>query len=443
MTLAEIAAATGGTVVGDGTLVVTGITTDSRDVHRGDLFVAVAGERFDGHDFVGQARADGAVACLVERDNVATGPAVAIDDTFVALRDLAAHHRATMPQSVVAITGSTGKTTTKDLLASALPDAWASPRSFNNEIGVPLTVLRTPPEARHAVIEVGSRGRGHIAFLMPAVRPDVAVITNLGTVHLETFGTTDDLADAKFELVEGLTDQGVAVLPADEPRLTSRAHRGRTVTFGVDVDATVSAHDVRLDERGLPTFSLQTPEGAASVTLPLPGAVQAANSAAAVAAGLELGVPLDVLVDGLARAAGSAWRMEVHSGRYVVVNDSYNANPQSVEAALRTVVAMPGRHVAVLGKMAELGAVSDDEHRRIGALARELGFARLIVVGDALLLAEGAGDIAVCVPDADSAVEVALDQLADGDVVLVKASRSIGLEAVAEPLIAASRGETT
>jgi UDP-N-acetylmuramoyl-tripeptide--D-alanyl-D-alanine ligase len=443
MTLDEIAAATRGFVVGDGDLLVTGIATDSRTLEHGDLFVAIAGETFDGHDFIEGAAAGGAVAALVDRGRGGAGPAIEIDDTFTALRDLAAHHRTSLEQPVVAITGSTGKTTTKDLLAAALPGSWASPRSFNNEVGVPLTVLRTPPGASYAVIEVGSRGLGHIEFLAPAVQPDVAVITNLGTVHLETFGTTDDLATAKFELVEALTTDGVAVLPADEPRLLSRPHDGRTVTFGVEIEATVIARDVVLDERGVPSFVLETPAGSAEVTVPIPGAVQAANAAAAVAAGLEVGESLDVLVGGLANATGSAWRMEVHSGRYVVVNDAYNANPQSVEAALRTVTAMPGRHLAVLGRMAELGSVSDAEHLRIGALARDLGFASVIVVGDAELLARGAGDIAVRVPDADSAVGVALEQIADGDVVLVKASRSIGLEAVDEPLIAASKGAAT
>lgn len=419
---------------------MTGISTDSRAISHGDLFVAVTGASFDGHDYIDAALRDGAGGVMVTDRAPEGGPAVVIANTFAALRDLAAHHRETLDMPVIAVTGSTGKTTTKDLLAAALPDAWASPRSFNNEIGVPLTVLRTPASARYAVVEVGSRGVGHIEFLVPAVRPDVSIITNLGTVHLETFGSTDNLARAKYELVEGLGTDGVAVLPADEPRLLSRSHPGRTVTFGVDIDADVAARDVVLDEQGLPTFVVETAAGNATVRIPIPGAVQAANAAAAIAAGLEVGVELDVLVEGLGSASGSAWRMEVHPGRFVVVNDAYNANPQSVEAALRTVVAMPGRHVAVLGQMAELGPVSDDEHRRIGALARDLGFESVIVVGDAELLAVGAGDIAVKVPDPQSAVVAALERLDEGDVVLVKASRSVGLEAVAEPLIAASKG---
>lgn len=440
MTVAEVAEATHGQVRGDGSVRVTGIATDSRAIEPGDCFVAVRGERFDGHDFVIGALEAGAAASIVLADPTAHGPQVVVADTFAALRDLAVVHRSLIDRPVVAITGSTGKTTTKDLLAAALPGAWASPRSFNNEIGVPLTLLRTPANARHLVIEVGSRGLGHIAALMPAVRPDVAIITNLGTVHLETFGTTDNLATAKFELVEGLGPDGVAVLPADEPRLLGRPHRGRTFTFGIDVDADVTAHNVRLDDHGLPTFLLDTPAGEAKVRVPIPGAMQASNAAAATAAGLALDVDLDTLVEGLGSAVGSAWRMEVHRGTYTVVNDAYNANPQSVESALRTVAAMPGRHIAVLGHMAELGDVSDSEHVRMGALARELGFSAVVVVGEARLIAAGAGDIAAEAQDQTEALAVARDLLEPGDVVLVKASRSVGLEEVAASLVDASGG---
>lgn len=440
-TIADVATATAGIFVGDGATAVSGVSTDSRSVCAGDLFVAIAGEHFDGHDFVAAAGAAGASASLVGSGRSSAEPRVEVVDTVAALRDLAAQHRASLRQPFVAVTGSTGKTTTKDMLAAALPGAWASPRSFNNEIGVPLTVLGTPRNAGFAVIEVGSRRLGDIDWLVPAVEPDVAIITNIGNVHFETFGSTDNVVAAKFELVEALGAEGVAVLPADEPRLVDRAHGATMATFGVDVEATVTAHDVLLDEGGLPTFTLDTPVGSCRVTVPIPGAFQAVNAAATVTAGLALHVPLDTLVAGLATVEGSAWRMEVHRGRYAVVNDAYNANPRSVEAALRTVVAMPGRHVAVLGQMAELGLVSESEHRRIGRLARELGFARVIVVGNASQLADGAGDIAHRVPDADAAVAAALDELTDGDVVLVKASRSVGLEAVAEPLIVASRVE--
>jgi UDP-N-acetylmuramoyl-tripeptide--D-alanyl-D-alanine ligase len=333
----------------------------------------------------------------------------------------------------VAVTGSTGKTSTKDLLAAALPGAYASPRSFNNEVGVPLTVLGAPSGAGYLVVEVGSRGVGHIAWLMPAVQPDVAIVTNLGVVHLETFGTTDDLADAKFELVAALRRGGVAVLPADEPRL-ARSHAGHTITFGIG-QGDVRADDIELDDLARPTFTLRTDRESVRVTLPLSGYHQTGNAAATAAAGVALGVPLATLAEGMAAATGSAWRMELHAGRFTVVNDAYNANPDSMEAALRTVAGMPGRHIAVLGRMAELGPVEAEEHRRIGQLVRSLGYAAVVVVGRDPGFAEGAGAVARPVPDVAAALPVVSEYVRSGDVVLVKASRSVGLEHLAHQLI--------
>ncbi len=432
-TLAELAAIVDGTVVGDSDVVATGLTTDSRDLAPGDVFVAVVGEVYDGHDYAAAAIEGGAAAVLVHRGASTVVPRVEVADTIRALRDIAAGRRQMLPMPVVAVTGSTGKTTTKDLLAAALPGAWASPRSYNNEVGVPLTVLSTPESARHLVLEVGSRGTGHIRWLMPAVQPDVAIITNLGVVHLETFGTEAALADAKWELVEGLDTSGVAVLPADEPRL-ARAHAGSTMTFGVDIAADVAATDVVLDRDGLPSFTLRTPAGAAEVRLSMPGRHQAANAAAAAAAGLALGVELSTIAAGLESAAGSPWRMEIHRGRFTVVNDAYNANPDSVEAALRTVADLPGRHIAVLGRMAELGHVSEREHLRIGGLAAALGYAAVVTVGEEPGIAVGAGAVARNVRDGDAAARVLSGFLRDGDVVLVKASRAVGLEELAHRL---------
>ncbi len=398
----------------------------------------MVGETHDGHDYADAALAAGGAAVLTNAGRTAVEPRIEVDDTLRAMRDIAADWRSRLAMPVVAVTGSTGKTTTKDLLAAALPGAWASPRSYNNEVGVPLTVLATPPNARHLVVEVGSRGTGHIAWLMPAVRPDVAIITNLGVVHLETFGTLDALADAKWELVESLSEKGTAVLPADEPRL-ARVHSGSTVTFGVDTAADVIAEGVQLDGEGRPSFTLRTPSGSADVGLRLAGLHQAANAAAAVAAGLALGHDLALLVAGIEQAEGSPWRMEIHRGAFTVVNDAYNANPDSVEAALRTVADLPGRHVAVLGRMAELGHVSEVEHLRIGDLAASLGYAAVITVGSEPGIATGAGAVGRNVPDSDAAARILAGYLMAGDVVLVKASRAIGLESLAHRLIEEAR----
>jgi UDP-N-acetylmuramoyl-tripeptide--D-alanyl-D-alanine ligase len=434
-TLAAVASVTGGRVVGDQTMGVASIGTDSRDIAPGSLFVAIAGAHFDGHDFAADARTAGAAAVLVDTvHDIAVVPRVEVADTVTALRDLAAHRRSQLTMPVVAVTGSTGKTSTKDLLAAALPGAVASRRSFNNEVGVPLTVLAAPLDAPYLVLEVGSRGRHHIEWLMPAVRPDVAIVTNLGVVHLETFGTEEVLADAKFELIEGVTEDGTAVLPDDEPRL-HRPHRGTTVTFGRTDRADVRVDDVSLDEDGKPTFTVHVADDRARLSLPLAGAHHALNAAAAIAAARAVGVDLETAASGMAHAVGSPWRMEIHRGSITVVNDAYNANPTSVASALQTVAAMPGRHVAVLGRMAELGPVTEREHLRIGRLAAELGFAAVVVVGDDPGIGRGAGKLSRGVSDAEAAARVVRGFVRDGDVVLVKASRAVGLEALALDLV--------
>jgi UDP-N-acetylmuramoyl-tripeptide--D-alanyl-D-alanine ligase len=431
-TLATVAAATGGTIDGEPTMPVHSVSTDSRDVEPGAVFVALQGTQHDGHDHAADAVAEGAVAALVEHGtHPALVPRVDVGNTSEALRDLAAHRRGELDLPVVAVTGSTGKTSTKDLLAAAIPGAWASPRSYNNEVGVPLTVLSTPNDATALVIEVGSRGLGHIRWLMPAILPAVGVITNLGLVHLETFGSRDAIADGKWELIEGLSAGGTAVLPDDEPRL-QRAHPGPTTTFGMTPGASVRITDLAADEQGRPSFVLHTGGRSLPVSLRMSGPHNALNAAAALGASTAIGVAPDVALAGMATAAGSAWRMEIRSGRYTVVNDSYNANPTSTAAALRTVASMPGRSYAVLGEMAELGEVADAEHQRIGRLTTELGIGRVVTVGPDHGLAAAAGGINV--EYADEALDWVLARIQDGDVVLVKASRSVGLEQLADRL---------
>ncbi len=431
-TLATVAAVSGGLVVGDVALPIHVVGTDSRTIEAGAAFVAIVGERFDGHDFAGAALEDGAIAVVVEKGRCSDlEPRVEVASTTEALRDLAVHRRMELDIPVLAVTGSTGKTSTKDLLASVMPSSWASPQSYNNEVGVPLTVLSTPGEADALVVEVGSRGIGQIRWLAPAIRPDVAVITNLGVVHLETFGTRDRLADAKWELVEALGAGGVAVLPVDEPRLRNRSHPGPTVTFGRSPAADVGVDSLTLDEMGRARFELRVGGESREVRLELVGAHHASNSAAAAAAAHAAGWSPDEIVAGLQAARGSPGRMEVHRGRYTVVNDAYNANPDSMEAALRTVAAMAGRHVAVLGEMAELGRVREEEHERIGRLVAELDYRVAVIVGSDHGLARSIGPVAIPVGTPEAAIEVVADLVEPGDVVLVKGSRAVGLETVA------------
>jgi len=352
---------------------------------------------------------------------------------------LGARRRAEIAVPVVAITGSSGKTTTKDLTAAALgPGTHGAPSSYNNEIGVPLTVLGCPADATALVVEVGSRGVGHITALAAVIRPDVAVITNIGPAHLEMFGDVSNVRRAKWELVEALSAGGVAVLPADDAILVGM-RRGPMLTFGENAAADVAAAEVAVDARGRTTFQLVHHGTARLVTLTVSGRHQPTNAAAAVAAAVALGVEFTEAADRLADVRLSPWRMDVTEraipgGSVVVVNDAYNANPASMEAAFTTVAAMPGRHVAVLGMMHELGVTSPVLHEDVGRRAAELGFL-VVVVGEDPGIARGAGAAVVAVvDDVVAAIEVVTDVLRPGDVILVKASRATGLEQLPEAL---------
>jgi len=433
--LAFIAAATGGRAVGN--TPVTRVVTDSRVARPGDLFVAIRGERFDGHAFSESAAQSGA-SVMVEAGRVPAGvPGVEVPDTLAALATIAACRRDEITAPVVAITGSSGKTTTKDLTAAAIgPGTHAAPHSYNNEVGVPITVLDTPDDAIAVVVEVGSRGIGHIAALARIVRPDVAVITNIGKAHLEMFGDLDTVLEAKWELIDTLGSSGVAVLPAADERLTRRRD-GALVTFAEEEDADVFVDEVVVDRYGRASFRMHHAGGTVALSMSLAGRHQPLNAAAAVAAAVAVGIDFEEAATRTAGATVSPWRMEVQrrpvaGGVVVVVNDAYNANPDSMAAAFATVAAMPGRHVAVLGKMHELGDAEADLHRQVGLAAVESGFEVIVIVGDDPGIAAGAGAVAVTVGDVPAALAALEVILRAGDVVLVKASRAAGLEGVAD-----------
>jgi UDP-N-acetylmuramoyl-tripeptide--D-alanyl-D-alanine ligase len=435
MRSSEVAAATGGRLVGPD-VTVSGAAIDSRQVAGGELFVPVIAER-DGHDFVGAALAAGAAAYLTARpvaraaDGGApmAGTAVEVDDTRAALTALGGHARDRLAprvaDRVVGITGSVGKTSVKDLLAVTLAAGWrttASVGSFNNELGVPLTLVDAADDTEALVVEMGARGVGHVTELCAIARPVVGVVTRVAPVHTETFGTIDDVAAAKGELVEALPVTGVAVLNAGDPRVAAMAARtrARVVTFGEGGD--VRAEGVRLGSDLRPSFRVVTPWGAAAVRLAVRGAHMVDNALAALAAALVCDVPLGDVVDALARADLSRWRMELTtlpSGARIL-NDAYNANPTSMAAALRSLASLAARRrVAVLGVMAELGPSSDEQHRAVGDLARQLGV-EVVAVG-----APAYGGTRVA--DLEAAV-AALGELGEGDAVLLKGSRVAGLE---------------
>lgn len=430
--LSDVAAATGGRLDGPD-LQVSGATIDSRSITPGQLFVPVVAER-DGHDFVGAALAAGAAGYLTSRELVG-GSAVVVDDTAVALAHLGRHARDHLGADahVVGVTGSVGKTSVKDLLAAALAARWrtsASVKSFNNELGVPLTLFNAPEGTEALVVEMGARDRGHVKALCDLALPTVGVVTRVAAVHTEVFGTIDDVAAAKAELVEALPAHGTAVLNAADPRVAAMAARtrARALTFGAGGD--VHADHVTVDDDLRARFTLRSPWGSADVQLNVRGVHMVENALAAGAAALACDVPVEALPEALAAAELSPWRMEVvrlTSGA-VLVNDAYNANPTSMAAALQALAALPAtRRVAVLGVMAEIGATSDAEHVGIGELARDLGI-EVVSVG-----VPAYGGVLVDGDDLDAAV-AALGPLGEGVAVLVKASRVAELERLAARL---------
>lgn len=428
----ELAAASGGTLDGRD-VVVTGASIDSRSVQPGQLFVPVVGER-DGHDFIGDALARGASAYLTSRPP-AGGTAIVLADTIAGLQDAGRQARARLEGPVIGITGSVGKTSVKDLLAGILAHRFhtaASERSFNNELGVPLTLLNAPDDAEVVVVEMGARGVGHIADLCDIAHPTMGIVTRVAAVHTEVFGTIDEVARAKAELVRHLPASGTAVLNAADPRVAEMAQvtDAHVVTFGAG--GQVWADDPRGDETLQTRFRLCSPWGETDVVLAARGSHQVENALAAAAAALSCGVDLDDVVAGLGAARLSPWRMELQTtpSGALVLNDAYNANPTSVAAAMEALVALPAeRRTAVLGVMAELGAASDEEHARIGALAARLGV-RLVTVDAPAFGGE----------DVSSLEEAAmvLGDLGPGDAVLVKGSRVAGLERLAALLLSPS-----
>ncbi|MGW0965341.1 UDP-N-acetylmuramoyl-tripeptide--D-alanyl-D-alanine ligase [Streptomyces sp. NPDC002516] len=455
LSLAEIAAVVGGQTydIPDPELQVTGpVVRDSREVESGSLFVAFVGERVDGHDYAEAVIEAGAAAVLASRP--VGVPAIVVDDVQTALGALARHVVERLGATLVALTGSAGKTSTKDLIAQVLrskaPTVF-TPGSLNNEIGLPLTALSATEETKFLVLEMGARGIGHIRYLTELTPPKVGLVLNVGTAHIGEFGGREQIAQAKGELVESLPEDGAAILNADDPLVRAMASRtkARVLLFGESGEADVRAENVRLTESGQPSFSLRTPSGCSDVTMRLYGEHHVSNALAAAAVAHELGMSADEIARALSEAGSlSRWRMEVteRPDGVTVVNDAYNANPESMRAALRALAAMgKGRRTwAVLGQMAELGDEALAEHDAVGRLAVRLNVGKLVAVGgrEASWLQLGAynegswGEESVHVSDAQAAVDLLRSELRPGDVVLVKASRSVGLERVALALLA-------
>lgn len=453
MPLTEIAAVVDGRLVDtlDPAATVTQPAVfDSREAQPGSLFVALEGVHADGHAYAESAHNKGAVVALVTRP--VGVPAIVVDDVLTAFGKLA-NVLLTGPLAnaqVVAITGSAGKTSTKDFISQVLPGTVvATPQSFNNEIGLPLTVTLADTSTDYLVLEMGARHIGNIHDLTVIAPPDISVVTNVGTAHIGEFGGRDNIAIAKGEIVEALRPDGLAVLNADDDYAEAMGARagGRVVTYGLGEQATVRATDLVTDTQGRTSYTLTTPEGSAPVQLQFVGGVQVHNSLAAAVVGREAGLDVAEIAAHLSGALPrSRWRMETETraDNVTIVNDAYNANPSSMRHSLDALSSMTGgvnqRSVAVLGQMNELGDDARAAHEEIGRYAAEKQLDRIILVGgdEAEWMLNGvraAGGRAEWLPDQDTALELLHSTLQPGDVVLVKASRGVNLQQLASELL--------
>ncbi|PWK88560.1 UDP-N-acetylmuramoyl-tripeptide--D-alanyl-D-alanine ligase [Fulvimonas soli] len=428
---------------------VAGVAIDTRRLRPGDLFVAIKGERVDGHDFLADAAARGAVAALVERRVDGPLPQVLVGDSALALGDLASAVRAQRSARVVGITGSNGKTTVKTLAASILSRhgrTHVNAGNYNNELGLPLTLLAMPEDAEYAVLEMGAGKPGDIAYLAAIARPDIGLVNTIAPAHLERMGSVEGVAETKGALYQALPADGVAIINADDAFagfFAGLAGARRTLRFGLDHKADVGADIVALRVDGS-DFVLSTPQGDAEVDLPLPGRHNVANALAAAAIALALEVPLAAIVEGLEQAPGVAGRLraEAMPGGWTLIDDSYNANPGSVGAAIDTLALASGERWLVLGDMAELGAGARALHAGIGARAKAAGIERLFAAGPlAAAAAEAFGAGGEHHADKAALAASLKRQLHAGVTCLVKGSRSAGMEQVVAALKNGGQGE--
>lgn len=446
LSLNEVAGALQGRVVG-ADVTFAAVSTDSRAIEPGQLFIALTGPRFDGHDYLADVAAKGAVAALVERE-VAGAPLsqLVVKDTRIALGQLGALNRAAFTGRVAAVTGSSGKTTVKEMLASILRtqgDVLATRGNLNNDLGAPLTLLQLAPEHQSAVIELGANRVGEIAYTVALTRPQVAIITNAGTAHVGEFGGQDKIVLAKGEILEGLAADGVAILNRDDKAFDTwqaRADGRRVSSFGLhDARADFHASDVKRDARGCPGFTLQGPAGEAAVQLNLLGEHNVTNALAAAAAAHALGVPLVGIVSGLHNLQPVKGRAvaQLATNGMRVIDDSYNANPASICAAIDILAGFSGRTVLVLGDMGELGAWAESSHREVGTYA--IGkVTALYAVGPLMSHAVQAfGSAGRHFADQASLIQ-ALAEEASTTTILIKGSRSAAMDKVVAALCGSS-----
>ncbi|MFL1454408.1 UDP-N-acetylmuramoyl-tripeptide--D-alanyl-D-alanine ligase [Marinobacter sp. GN3S48] len=444
--LAEAIALTGGQcrAADAGQRLFSGVSTDTRRIGRGDLFLALRGEHFDGHQFLATARDAGAVGAVVDTEDRSVDiPQIVVADTVEALAQLAAGNRNESAARFVAVTGSSGKTTVREMVASILSQmgtTLATEGNLNNHIGVPLTLFRLEKEHRFGAIELGASGLGEIAHTVAITRPDVAILTNAGQAHLEGFGSYENIVRAKGEIIDGVGPDGLVVLNGDDPAFGTwqqRAGERRVVAISGkardSVDYYPSGISVDIDEQSFIAHGAD--DWQCSVSLALQGEHNITNALLAIAATRELGATDDAIREGLAalEAVKGRLQMVALSGDLTLIDDSYNANPSSMKAAIDVLAARPGTRVAVFGAMAELGPESLALHRDVGAHARDRGIERLVVVGPGCEgYVEGFGETAEICPSHNDAVDRLLAGPQLPMTVLVKGSRSSAMDRVVE-----------
>ena len=436
-----------GHVVGSDTRFMS-VSTDSRTLSEGDLFVALQGPNFDGHEHLDQAQAQGAAAAMVNRQVEVDLPQLQVADTLIGLGELAAHWRQASSAQVVAVTGSNGKTTVKEMIAAILSQqgqTLATLGNLNNDIGLPLTLLRLQDEA-YAVVEMGANHPGEIKYLSDIAQPNIAVLNNAGSAHLEGFGSLEGVARAKAEITSGLAEDGVFVFNADDPwsGLWRELAAERAVcTFGMQVKADVSSPEAAIETcwtaKGFSNcFPVKTPVGEVEIDLPLAGRHNRMNALAAIAATHLMGVSLQQIRDGLMSLQPVQGRLQprVGVGGARIIDDSYNANPDSVEAAIEVLSTAPGHRFLVLGDLAELGPEAEQLHEMLGRQVREAGIESLYCLGDLSCAAvHGFGAGAEWFRDHDSLICALKERLTKGNVVLIKGSRSARMERVVNALL--------
>jgi UDP-N-acetylmuramoyl-tripeptide--D-alanyl-D-alanine ligase len=422
-----------------------GVATDSRSLQEGDLFVALSGENFDGHDYVAGLEGSGAAAVLVSSSVAGSLPQLQVADTQQALGLLGGYNRQLYTGPLVAITGSSGKTTVKNMVHAVLSrrgETLATEGNFNNEIGVPLTLLRLQPSVEFAVVEMGAARAGDIAWLCELGRPTVALLLNAMPAHLEGFGSVEGVAAAKGEIFDRLGEGDCAVINADQawaPQWRKRAGAATVLDFAVEQPAAITAKDIQTKGLEGVGFTVSTPAGEIAVRLALPGVHNVANALAAVAVGLACNLSLTEIRDGLESLQPVDGRLRaLRSPRgFTVIDDCYNANPGSVRAAIDLLATCPGRRTLVLGAMRELGADSAALHREMGEQARAAGIDRLWGVGPELeVCVDAFGEGGSFFPDRDAALSSLQQQFEPDDTVLVKGSRSAGMELILQALLA-------